>query len=153
MNQKPPAGPISNPDLDAIRAFTAGSRPAGPIDTSPLLVALGAELVGFDAARKELLLRYAPEDLFRQGAGVIQGGAVTAMLDCAMAFAGLAAGEAGTTITTANMNISFLAPAAGATYEARGWISKQGRRVMFAGAELSAGGRPVAAATSTLLVV
>lgn len=153
MSEKPPAAPIGNPDLDAVRAFVSGARPSGRIDTSPLLSALGAELVSFDPERKEVLLRYAPDKLFRQGAGFVQGGAVASMLDFAMAFAGFAVGEEGTSITTASMNASFHAPASAAIYEARGWISKQGRRAMFAGAELTADGRSVAAATSTLLVV
>ena len=153
MSQTSPAAPVGNPDLDAVRAFVSGARPAGRIDTSPLLTALGAELISFDPNRKELLLRYAPDALFRQGAGFVQGGAVTAMLDFAMAFAGLAVGEAGTSITTANMNVSFHAPASATSYEARGWIVKQGRRAMFTAAEITADGRSVAAATSTLLVV
>lgn len=152
MNQKLAAVAV-NPDLEAVKAFMAGMRAAGPIDTSPLLVALGAELVAFEAERHQIVLRFRPGDLFRQGAGMIQGGAVAAMLDFAMAFAGLAASEQGTQITTTNMNVSFLAPAAGASYEARGWLAKRGRRAMFATAELLSDGRTVAQATSTLLVI
>lgn len=143
----------ANPDLLHLRAFVAGEARPGPIATSPLLVALGAELLAYAPDRKELAIRYSPGDLFRQGAGLIQGGAITAMLDFAMAFAGMAASEDGTSITTAMMTASFLAPAAGSTYEARGRIVRQGRRVMFAEAQLHAGGRTVATASSNLLVI
>jgi len=142
-----------NPDLLHVRAFVSGAAGPGPIATSPLLVALGTELLGYDTARKELVIRYTPGELFRQGAGMIQGGAVAAMLDFAMALAGMAACEDGTSITTTMMNTSFLLPAGGTVYEARGRIFRQGRRVMFAQAELSDGGRVVASATSSLLVI
>lgn len=153
MNQGVPAGETVNADLERVRRFVAGEIPPGPIDTSPLLGALGAELVSFDASRREFVLRYAPAVLFRQGAGVIQGGAVVSMLDFAMAFAAMAVGEEGRSITTTTMNTSFYAPAASRIYEARGRITKQGRRLIFTEAELSGEGRAVAAASSSLLVI
>ncbi len=143
----------SNPDLELVRRFVADGGGARPVTTSPLLSALGAELVWFDPERRELTMRFSPDDLFRQGAGFIQGGAITAMLDFAMAFAGMAVSEPGKSITTANMTTSFYAPAAGRSYVATGRIDRQGRRIMFAAADLSSDERVVAAATSSLLVI
>ncbi len=141
-----------NPDLALVRRFVAegGER---PIETSPLLAALGASLVGFDPARRELTMRFVPGDVFRQGAGFIQGGVLSAMLDFAMAFVGMAVSEEGKSITTASMNTSFYLPASGKVYVATARVERQGRRILFAAADLSCDERTVAAATSSLLVI
>lgn len=142
-----------NPDREAVRAFLADPGRPVAMETSPLLAALGARLAGHDPTRRELVMTFAPQPLFRQGAGVVQGGAVSAMLDFVMGFAGMATAAAGQSITTTSLTTSFYGPARAAEYVARGRIEKPGRRVMFAAAELEGEGRIVAAATSVLLVV
>lgn len=143
---------LDNPDLDLVRRFVAEGG-ARPVATSPLLSALGAELVWFDPERRELTMRFSPDDLFRQGAGFIQGGAITAMLDFAMAFAGMAVSDEGKSVTTASMTTSFYAPASGKAYVATARIDRQGRRILFAAADLACDERKIAAATSSLLVI
>lgn len=145
----------ANPDAELVRRFVAGATGPGPVAaaSSPLLVALGAELRAWDPEGRVLTLGFAPEPLFLQGAGAVQGGAVAAMLDCAMAFAGLALTGAGESLATTTLSAAFYAPVPAAALTARGRIDKPGRRVMFASAELLAAGRTVAAASSALLVL
>jgi uncharacterized protein (TIGR00369 family) len=141
-----------NPDLAFARAFFADPSPR-PIRTNPLLEALGAQLIGYDRAGRELTLRFTPADLFRQGTGSIQGGAISAMLDFAMVFAAFAEIDSAATVSTATMATSFYAPAAAGEFTAVGRVEKPGRRLIFTAANLHAGERAIAGATSTLLVL
>ncbi|MFC3227691.1 PaaI family thioesterase [Marinibaculum pumilum] len=149
MTQQP-----MNPDREAIRAFVVDPSGPVPMPTNPLLAAFGAELLALDREARVLTMRFTPQPLFWQGAGVVQGGALAAMLDFVMGFAGMAVATDSQTITTTSLTTSFYAAARSESYTARGVVAKPGRRVMFATAELEgADGRAVAAATSTLLVL
>ncbi|MBX3530095.1 MAG: PaaI family thioesterase [Rhizobiaceae bacterium] len=142
-----------NPDHVLMRAFMAGDGVAVAVETNGLFRALNTTLVGYDAGARTVTLRYEPGDLFRQGSGVMQGGAISAMLDFAMAFAAMTTVELTSSVTTTAMNTTFYAAGNGAVYEALGKVEKPGRRVVFTSAILSCEGRQIAAATSTLLVV
>ena len=142
-----------NPDVVLVRGFIAAPHTPVTVDSNLLAIALGTMLTGFDPVRRELAMSYAPGSLFRQGAGAVQGGALAAMLDFAMAFAGFTAIGSDSAVSTVNMNVAFQNAATAHRYEARGRIDKPGRRVMFASAELTAEGAVVATATSTLLVI
>lgn len=142
-----------NPDHVLMRAFMAGDRAPVRVETNGLFVALNAMLADYDADARTVTLRFAPGDLFRQGSGVIQGGAISAMLDFAMAFAAMTTVELTSSVTTTAMNTTFYAAGKGAVYEAIGKVEKPGRRVVFTSATLTCEGKQIAAATSTLLVV
>lgn len=142
---------MTNPDVVALHAFLADPVPR-PMTSSPLLEALGARLLAWEPDRAELTMTFAPGELFRQGAGVIQGGAVTAILDFAMAFAAMARlGDqaAVTSSITTNLMGAGMAP----EVAVRGRVLRTGRRLVFAEADLEGGGRLLATATSTLLPV
>jgi uncharacterized protein (TIGR00369 family) len=101
-------------------------------------------------------LAFSPDGIFVQGAGVLQGGAISAMLDFAMAFALLAVLPEGQTCSTANANVSFLRPAPRGDYVAVGEITRRGSRLAFARAGVfpaDAPDRLVATATSTLAII
>ncbi|HPP99180.1 MAG TPA: PaaI family thioesterase, partial [Ottowia sp.] len=100
-------------------------------------------------------LAFAPDPLFIQGTGVLQGGAVTAMLDFAMAFATLAALPVGGSCATVNLNTAFLRPAPRGRYLAVGEVERRGRQLAFTHARLlrEDDGQTVATATSTLALV
>ncbi|RST85026.1 PaaI family thioesterase [Aquibium carbonis] len=142
-----------NPDLVLVRRFMAGGGVGLPVDSSALAVALGARLEAWSPERRELVMGYEPDATFRQGAGVLQGGAVASMLDFAMAFAGFTQLADGAGLSTLTMNVVFQKAARGGRYTVRGRIEKPGRRVMFAAAEITDGDDVVATATSTLLVL
>jgi uncharacterized protein (TIGR00369 family) len=142
----------TNPDLEFARAFFADPSPR-PMRTNGLLEALGAELMGYDKGKHELTMRFAPGELFRQGAGNIQGGAISAMLDFAMVLAAFSVIEEGFTVSTTSMTTSFYGPGTAGAFIAVGRVEKAGRRMIFTSAELRGGEKAIAAATSTLMVV
>ena len=63
--------------------------------------------------------------------GVVQGGITTAMLDMAMAI------SAGGAISTASLHVEILRPVVGPTLRVHGRIVRQGRRIVFAEAEMT----------------
>ena len=142
----------TNPDLEFARAFFADPSPRA-MHTSALLTALGAELVGHDKDRREVRMRFSPDDLFRQGTGNIQGGAIAAMLDFAMVLAAFAEVDMDSTVSTTTMTSSFYGAGTAREFTALGRVEKPDRRLIFTSAELRAGDRPIAGATSTLLVL
>lgn len=142
-----------NPDLVLVRRFVAGGGAILPVDSSALAVALGAHLEAWNLERRELVMSCEPDATFRQGAGVLQGGALASMLDFAMAFAGFTQLPDDAVLSTLNMNVVFQKAATGARYTVRGRIEKPGRRVMFAAAVITDGKAVIATATSTLLVL
>ena len=142
-----------NPDHMLMRAFMAGDGAPVAVETNGLFRALNSTLSGYDAAARAVTLRFEPDDLFRQGSGVVQGGAISAMLDFAMAFASMTVVELDHSVTTTAMNTSFYAAGRGRVYEAVGKVDKPGRRMVFTSATLTCEGREIAAANSTLLVV
>lgn len=87
------------------------------------------EFVTMEADACELRFRPRPE--FTIGNGVVQGGIVTTMLDMAMAIAG------GGEISTASLQIDILRPVVGEVLTVRGRITRRGKRIVFAEAELS----------------
>lgn len=145
----------ANPDAELLRALMSGAV-ASPVavTSNQLAEALGAQLVAADATERSARLTFLPGDQFLQGAGVVQGGAVSAMLDFAMAWACFTVLPPDQTVTTTSMTSNFMGAArGGATIEAVGRVDRPGRRVMFTSAELRSGGKLIANATSSLLVL
>lgn len=125
------------------------------MDSNPLARVLHAQLHAVDTNSGHVELSFEPDPLFIQGTGVIQGGAVSAMLDFAMAFAVLAHVKVGCSCATVNMNTSFLRPAPHGRYRAVGELERSGKSIAFARASLTpwdAATRVVASASSTLVL-
>lgn len=145
-------GKKMNPDQALIRAFQSTGLPM-EVDSNPLAVALGMHLLRVDVNTEQIELGFRPDPIFIQGAGVIQGGAVTAMLDFAMAFVTLAQGQDGQSCASINLNTSFVRPARAGQLRCVGSLVKRGRQIVFASAELfTDDGVLVATATSALAV-
>ena len=98
---------FANLDQALIHRFIDGGSKPIPFDANPMARALGAELRAADLPAGTVELAFAPDPLFIQGTGVLQGGAVTAMLDFAMAFATLAHLPVGGSCATVNLNNVF----------------------------------------------
>lgn len=89
-----------------------------------------------------------PEFAHSNGA-VVQGGLVTAWLDCAMAFA-VHARDAAASLASLELKVSFLDRAEVTSFEAEARILRWGRSVVFLEADLFApDGRLIARASST----
>jgi uncharacterized protein (TIGR00369 family) len=145
-----------NPDKTLLADFLGQENPPPtPVRSNALAIELGATLLQASSAPGRVVLHCRPSALFVQGAGVLQGGALAAMLDFAMSFAGLIDAPAGKAVTTTTLNVAFLRAAPRGDYRVVGEIERLGRNVAFAHARLFAddGAEPVASATSALLVV
>lgn len=145
-----------NPDKTLLADFLSqGNPPPTPVRSNALAIELGTTLLQASSTPGRVVLHCKPSALFVQGAGVLQGGALAAMLDFAMSFAGLIDAPAGKAVTTTMLNVAFLRAAPRGDYRVVGEIERLGRSVAFARARLFAddGAEPVASATSALLVV
>jgi uncharacterized protein (TIGR00369 family) len=125
-----------NPDRLRIREFLTGPGTPLAFASSPLLVALGTTILSARPGR--IRLRFAPEPLFLQGASVVQGGAVSAMLDFAMAAAVMTSLDDKVHFVTAGLTVSFLAAVKPGLLVADGEVDRLGRRNGFARANLRA---------------
>lgn len=125
-----------NPDRARIREFLASPGVLLAFDSSPLLLALGTTIISAGSGR--VLLRFEPAPLFMQGASVVQGGAVSAMLDFAMAAAIMTRLDDDVHFATASLTVSFLAAVKTGRLLAEGEIDRIGRRNGFARASLRA---------------
>jgi uncharacterized protein (TIGR00369 family) len=99
-------------------------------------------------------IAFEPGPEFVQGAGAMQGGITTSMLDFALAFAGLTRVPLGTVFGTVSLTVHFMRPVTPGRYVAKGKVSRQGSRMIFADAELVKEGedRAVASATGVMAI-
>jgi len=142
-----------NPDRARIREFLTGAGQPLAFNSSPLLIALGTTILSAQAGR--IMLRFEPEPLFLQGASVVQGGAVSAMLDFAMAAAIMTTLDDNVHFATASLTVSFLAAVKPGALLAEGEVDRIGRRNAFARASLRAetGDMIMATASSVLTMI
>jgi uncharacterized protein (TIGR00369 family) len=144
---------LMNPDWIDLQRFIREGQVAATLNCNPMSEALGMRMEHVDLAKGEITLSFEPQGLFIQGAGVLQGGAVSAMLDFAMAFAVMATLPEGQSCATSSLNISFLRPAPKGRYVAVGETERRGKALAFTRARLfqeGASERVVATATSLL---
>lgn len=146
---------FGNPDQALIHCFVQQGGGTMPIDSNPMAKALQSTLLKVDRERGEVEIGFEPGDLFIQGTGVVQGGAVTAMLDFAMAFATLASLPPQASCATVNLSTSFLRPAPQGRYMATGTVDRCGKTLAFTQARLVRAdtGQVVATAASSLAVL
>ena len=146
---------FANPDQVLIHRFLENGGQSLPVDSNPMAKALGATLLKVDVAAGQVDISFNPQPLFIQGTGVLQGGAVTAMLDFAMAFATMARLPASGSCATTNISTSFLRPAPQGRYVATGLVDRCGKAMAFTQSRLVEAdtGSLVATASSTLVVM
>jgi uncharacterized protein (TIGR00369 family) len=127
----------------------------GPLTRAgSLAIELKGALLDVDLKAGTAAAAFEPGDQFLQGAGVIQGGVITAMLDYAMAFACFTRLQPGKSFGSVSLTTNFMKPALPGRYIATGKVERAGARMMFASAELRIEGADalVATATSVLAV-
>ena len=141
-----------NPDVALMERLRDGAitLPA-EVDSSPIARALGMRVVSLDMGAGTAGSEFTPADLFLQGAGVLQGGAVAAMLDFAIMAIVLPAMPTGAIPATTNLDVAYFRPAPAGRYRAVARIRRATRAVAFIEASLwSVTGEEIAAATSTV---
>ncbi|NLY26263.1 MAG: PaaI family thioesterase [Alcaligenaceae bacterium] len=146
---------FSNADQESLYSFLHHPQKVNRLASNPMAIALGTEFLSVDADKGSITLAFEPEPLFIQGTGVLQGGAQSAMLDFAMAFATLLALPVGYSCSTTNLITAFLRPAPKGRYLATGLVEKQGKQLVFTRAALvrEENGCVVATGSSTLAVM
>jgi acyl-coenzyme A thioesterase PaaI-like protein len=130
-----------------LRAFFE-TGPTPLIYAGPLAMAMKAELIEVDLDTGATTSAYEVGQEFTQGAGVIQGGIVSAMLDYAMALSGFTRIAHGKSFGTVSLTTQFLKPVMPGRHLAKGRLDRAGARMMFASAELYADGSSSLLATA-----
>jgi acyl-coenzyme A thioesterase PaaI-like protein len=113
---------------------------------------LKGELLEVDAEAGTSLCAFSPNERFVQGAGVIQGGVVSAMLDYGLVMAAFGRLAAGKSFGTVSMTTNFLKPVAPGRYLVRARLDRMGSRMVFASAELLREGAEGALATASAVM-
>jgi uncharacterized protein (TIGR00369 family) len=135
--------------LEFLRAILGGALPPPPI----------AQLLAFTMKEVEpgrVLFECIPDESAYNPIGVVHGGLVCTLADTVTACAVQTTLPAGVTYTSIDLSVSYLRPVTKDTglLRATGTVTKPGRRVAFASAEIaSTDGKLLATATSTCLVI
>ena len=142
-----------NTDRTLVLEFLAGARQPTPITSNPLARELGGEIIELDGERGAAVLAFSPDERAAQGAGVLQGGVLATLLDFAMAFAAHAClARTERAFATATLTVNLQRPAPPGRYLARGRVTRQGRKLLFADAELVAAADDTLVATASALL-
>ncbi|GBF56537.1 hypothetical protein PbB2_00194 [Candidatus Phycosocius bacilliformis] len=143
MSARP--GPTRS-DAEVLAKFTqAKSRP-------PCSDTLSLNVLSIDQAAGKVRIAMVGQAAWCNPRGALQGGFVTAMLDEAMAIAGIVAGEMAFAVPTLELKTTFLRPCPAGPVEAEGRVIKWGQKAAFLEADLfDAEGKLVARATSTVV--
>lgn len=111
---------------------------------------LGMSVRSVDQATMRVTLDFVAAETFRNPSGAIQGGFVSAMLDEAMAIAGVIASNVSMYVPTLEMKTTFLRPAFPGPLQAEARVLRFGKGAAFLEADLfDPQGRLVAKASAT----
>jgi uncharacterized protein (TIGR00369 family) len=144
-----------NPDHILVRNFASGIHENnGFVTSNNLAAALNIQIIEARSGPGSVVLRCQPGALFLQGAGRVQGGAISSILDFAMSFSAMADFPGEFLVATIAMNVSFIRAAPQAPLHAEGWIDQATRSLVFTQATLKCvqSGDLIATAASTLAV-
>ncbi|WP_198045863.1 PaaI family thioesterase [Novosphingobium aquimarinum] len=145
------SAPESRPALSGasvIRTLIETEATEVPFASTPMMKALNAVFIR--GQQGSVRFRFTVPEQGRQGDGLIHGGIVATMLDCAMSMAALSVLSPEETIASINLNINFMRPGIANHCEAEGQIDKVGRSVLFARSSIySDQGKCLATAIST----
>ena len=135
-------------DADVLAKFAnAKTRP-------PCSETLSLEVIDVDQAHGKVRVKMVGLAAWCNPRGALQGGFVTAMLDEAMAIAGIVAGQMAFAVPTLELKTTFLRPCPPGFVEAEGRVVRWGKSAAFLEADLfDSQGRHVARASSTVLPV
>ncbi|MFO7599275.1 MAG: PaaI family thioesterase [Candidatus Desulfacyla sp.] len=125
---------------------------AGRVNTCPYFRLLSMGIVSLEPGRSVLRIDVAEKHL--QPYGIVHGGVYASMIDAACFWAGYTEIEDGLAMTTVEMKLNYLAPAAGGMFMARGKVIKTGKTICLAEAVISdEKERLLAHGTATLMVL
>ena len=125
----------------------------GETPPAPVLTLLGSRIDAVDAAAGTLSATYEAPAQFRNPAGTVQGGMLSAMLDdltASLVDATLAAGQG---VATLNLNVSFLRPAQVGTLQGQARMLRRGHDVCHVMGTLLQDGKEVATTVAVCKIV
>jgi uncharacterized protein (TIGR00369 family) len=125
----------------------------GDAEPPPITTTLGGAIQNVDLESGILESTYLATPAFLNPAGQVQGGMLCAMLDDVTAFLVTATLADREFCATLNLHVSFLRPAQAGELEGRAQLVRRGRDVCNVSGELWQGGKLVACATATCMVV
>ena len=125
----------------------------GEASPHPIGETLGARILELDLAAGRLEMEFVGTDAFRNPAGSVQGGMLAAMLDDITASLATATATRDERCATLDLHTSFLRPATVGPIRASARVVRRGREIVNVTGELSQGGRTVATATATCMLV
>lgn len=127
------------------------TEPKPKSSRAPIADLLGAKLRHWDEDAGRTTMDYVAKPEFENGAGVIQGGIITAMLDNAMSMALLKKTAYAFSIPTLELKTSYFRPAVPGPLTGEGWIVHLGKSTAFLEGKLTDGeGKLLASASATV---
>lgn len=105
-------------------------------DRPPCLETINGRVLEFVPEKNQLTMGFEPGLNCCHSVNIVQGGYVTAMLDAAMAHVAIAVEQLHITLSTIDINVSFLRPTRAGKYTSVGTIVKLGKTVGYLRAEL-----------------
>jgi uncharacterized protein (TIGR00369 family) len=135
--------------LEFLQAMGRGEYPFPPIGS---LFSMRAT----EATHGEVRFAITPDASMLNPLATVHGGVVCTLLDSVAGCAAHSTLPAGHGYTSVEIKISYLRPVLldGRDIHARGWVTKEGRRICFTDAEVTdADGRVLATASSSILVI
>ncbi|RKR45161.1 PaaI family thioesterase [Paraburkholderia sp. BL17N1] len=142
-----------NPDRAFIEQALAAGRRNVALEMNPALIWLGALLLGGEKGALSVGFTAPRESI--QGNGVVSGGALTSMLDHAMALALLSRLQSGRTCATISLTVNMLEPGHIGKFTVEARVKRLGGRIAFLDADLYDGAtrtRCVANATASFAI-
>ena len=125
----------------------------GETPPAPVLTLLGSRIDAVNATAGTLSATYEAQANFRNPAGTVQGGMLSAMLDdltASLVDATLAAGQG---VATLSLNVSFLRPAQVGTLQGQAHMLRRGRDVCHVTGTLLQDGKEVATTVAVCKIV
>lgn len=135
--------------LELLQAMAAGELPPPPI-----MFLLGGGALEMTAEPQHVSIRTTPDESVYNPIGMVHGGYITTLLDTVAACAIHTTLPAGVPYTSVEIKVNFLrAVQGGMDLTAHGWVTKPGRKVAFAEADLRDAAGVVYATASTTCVI
>ena len=121
--------------------------------TSAVNNTLDAQVLSFDPDTHEVVMSFTATPAMCHSRVIVQGGFITAMVDCAMAYSAMGAFEKPIAVPTLEIKVSFLKVGNAGQLIAKARPQRLGKSVGFIEAELFQNDDIIATSTSTIRII
>jgi uncharacterized protein (TIGR00369 family) len=133
-----------------LKAFQRSGPPLQMTDA--LARSLKGAVLELDPEAGVSVLRFEPDESFKQGGGVIHGGIIATMLDYALALAAFSRVREGQSFATVSLTTHYLRQVLPGPHLARARLDRLGGKLIFASAELRREDEDAPLATATAVM-